>query len=62
MAMSPGERDEILTQIRVDVADIKARIESLPDHERRIRSLEKFRYGIPGALLVALISLVIPHT
>jgi hypothetical protein len=51
--MNEHERDEILTQIRVDVADIKARIEMLPDHESRIRILERFRYAVPGAAALA---------
>lgn len=62
--MTPHERDETLAQIRVDVADIRARIESLPDHEKRLRSLERFRYGVPGtAVLAVLLSIValVPH-
>lgn len=65
-----SEREEhildLLTATREDVADIKARIESLPDHETRLRSLERFRYGVPGsaflALLVSAIALIVPHT
>jgi 50S ribosomal subunit-associated GTPase HflX len=42
----------LIRETREDVADIKARIESLPDHEGRLRSLERFRYAVPGAALV----------
>jgi len=48
---------EDITRVREDVAYIKAKIDALPDHEKRLRSLERWRYGIPGGLLVTLISL-----
>ena len=46
--------DEIAA-IREDVAYIKAKIETLPDHETRLRSLERFRYAIPGVSALSLI-------
>lgn len=63
--MNDSDRDRILTEIRVDVADIKARIEAVPDHENRIRSLERFRYSVPGTailgVLLAIAGLAVPH-
>ena len=46
---------EDIIQIREDMAYIKARIEALPDHEIRLRSLERFRYAVPGSTVVALV-------
>jgi|TARA_Y100000310_G_scaffold304970_1_gene344661 ribosomal silencing factor RsfS len=37
-----------LSDIRTDVAVIKEKVERLPDHERRIRGLERFRWIIVG--------------
>jgi hypothetical protein len=45
---------EDLIAVREDVAFIKAKIETLPDHETRIRRVEKWMYGIPVSALVAL--------
>jgi hypothetical protein len=46
---------EELAAIREDVAYIKAKIESLPDHETRLRTLERFRYAIPGVSVLSFI-------
>lgn len=50
---------EDVATVREDVAYIKAHIESLPDHETRIRSLERWKYGIPGSALAALLAFFI---
>lgn len=54
--MDPLHED--LFAIREDVAYIKAKIESLPDHEHRLRSLERWRYGVPGSVIAAVLALI----
>lgn len=58
-------------EMLVDIAASNARIEAkldtalvqLDDHEQRIRSTEKWRWGIPGAgLLAAFSALLKVHT
>ena len=41
-----------LSDIRTNVAVIKEKVESLPDHEKRIRGLERFRWIIVGGAAV----------
>jgi hypothetical protein len=48
-----------MSAVREDVAAIKAHIEALPDHEIRLRTLERWKYGIPGGAIVALLALFI---
>jgi hypothetical protein len=48
-----------VTDIKTDMAVVKEQMKAMPDHESRIRSLEKWRYGLPLAGLMALASLVI---
>lgn len=49
-----------LQTVKADVADIKAAVVPMvKDHEERIRSLEVWRYGIPAAVLVALVGLLV---
>lgn len=43
-----------LGEIGADVAVMKTRLEVIPDHENRIRSLEKWKYGLPLATLLAI--------
>lgn len=52
----PPIKDDIAA-IREDVAYIKAKIESLEDHEVRIRGLERWRYTIPGSAIAATVAL-----
>jgi hypothetical protein len=54
--MRPKERDDVLLGMASDIAYIKAKIEVLPDYERRLRSLEKWRWAIPGSLIAALLT------
>lgn len=42
---------EDITQIREDVAYIKAKVEIIPDHEVRLRGLERWRWGLVGTSL-----------
>lgn len=44
-------REEI-TAIREDVSYIRAKIEVIPDHEGRLRSLERFRYAFPSTAII----------
>jgi hypothetical protein len=46
--MTEAERDSLISDIRIDVAEIRVRIESVPDHEHRLRRLERFRYAFPS--------------
>lgn len=39
-----------------DLAFIRQRIEALPDHEIRLRSLERFRYAIPSVAVLGLLA------
>lgn len=36
------------------VIEVRSQVESIIDHERRLRTLEKWRYGIGGTALLAL--------
>jgi hypothetical protein len=49
---------EDLSVVREDVAFIKAKIEALPDHETRIRRVERWMYGLPASLVLAVLGLV----
>lgn len=49
------EQDDKINAIHQDVAYIKAKIEDLPDHESRIRSLERFRYTFPSVAIIGLV-------
>lgn len=46
-----------------DISFIRSRIETLPDHEIRLRTLERFRYAVPSVaalgLLMAAVSAVV---
>ena len=46
---------DLVRQTREDVALIKAKIDAIPDQERRIRSLEKWRYSLPAGVLTAIV-------
>jgi hypothetical protein len=37
-----------------DLVFIRSRIEALPDHEVRLRTLERFRYAVPSAAVLGL--------
>jgi len=47
---------EELVALRADVA---ALVPSVPDHEQRIRSLERWRYALPPALILGVGSVVL---
>lgn len=62
MTMPSSTQDQILLklgEIGVDVAVIKKTLEDIPDHESRIRSLEKWRYGLPLSAFFSAASLAI---
>lgn len=46
-----------LGELSKDVAYIKGHLDAIakvtPDHEQRIRKLEKYAYGIPASLIVS---------
>jgi hypothetical protein len=58
--MADGIRDE-LAAIREDVAYIRAKVEILPDHEDRLRKVEKRQWGMPAGVLVALMAALGVH-
>ena len=57
-----SERDELLLEMRDRLVRVEAHVEvrtdMVKDHESRIRGLERWRYGVPGAILVALVALL----
>lgn len=57
--MKPAERDEVLMQVRADVAYIRGRIEGIPE---RVSSLEVFRGRLKGgmAAVAGLIAVIGP--
>jgi hypothetical protein len=52
-----------LMKIKESLSEIKGKADTtasaVPDHETRIRSLEKWRYALPPAILLALASIVV---
>lgn len=48
--------DEQNRQLLVGVTELKKQIEQVPDHEARIRILERWKYGLPVAGVTAVIS------
>jgi hypothetical protein len=55
------DAEKRLNQISVDVAVIRERIEAIPDHEVRIRKLEKRTWGVPASLFAAVLALFGVH-
>jgi hypothetical protein len=53
--------ETLVHETRVIAARTEAKVDLLlertSDHEQRIRSAERWRWGIPGGLIVALLSL-----
>jgi hypothetical protein len=47
-AQSPGDT---LAQILIEVAVISERLKVVPDHEKRIRKLERFCFALAGAAM-----------
>ena len=63
---SPPDPNAMLSQILikqgemgVQLAVISEQLKAVPDHEARIRSLEKWRYGLPIAGLLAVASVAV---
>lgn len=54
--MKSVERDELLLEMHGDIQAIKVHIEALPDHENRLRALERFRYAWPGAAVISAVA------
>lgn len=48
-----NELYNIVSDVREDVAFIKAKVEAIPDHEDRIRWLEKWKWGLPATLITS---------
>lgn len=49
----------MMTEMHGDLRFIKAKIEAIPDHENRLRSLERFRYAIPGGAFIATMATIL---
>lgn len=47
---------EQVVAVREDVAYIKGTLESVNDHEQRIRWLEKWKWGLPATLLTSVLA------
>lgn len=67
--MNPPERDMLLINIHERISRMEVVLEnigdSVADHETRLRSNERWRWGIPGgfiATLLAVLGLNIPHS
>ena len=45
-------------KMRQDLAPTIQNASSVPDHENRIRSLERWKYGIPTGIVGVIVSLV----
>jgi len=43
-------------EMGIQLAVIQKTLESIPDHEQRIRALERWRWGLPASALSALIA------
>lgn len=56
--MKPAERDELLLEMNERLVRIETKIEVLPDHEKRLRGLERWRYGIPAGIGTAILALL----
>lgn len=54
--MKTDERDALLIDMHGRLSYIQAKVETLPDHEDRIRKLERRVWGVPGSMMVALMA------
>lgn len=55
MTQSDGITGQVLAELRqlnVQMAIAQTKLDALPDHEARLRSLERFRWGL-GALVAS---------
>jgi hypothetical protein len=50
---SIGKVYDAISEVRTDVAVIKSKIGDLPDHEQRIRSLERRSWSLAGFATIA---------
>lgn len=50
---------KFLRVMGTDVTIIKERVSVLPDHEDRIRSLEKWKNAIPAAVVLAIVAAIV---
>ncbi len=48
-----------LTVVDQSVQDMKAPVETVADHETRIRGLERWRYGQPVTIVISLSALIL---
>lgn len=55
--LSQVERDRLLLDMYGRVVKVEAIVTVLPDHEERLRTIEKRQWGLPASLLIALLSM-----
>lgn len=48
-----------LMKIKETLGELKNSADKVPDHETRIRALEKWRYALPPAIILALMSAIV---
>lgn len=58
--MKPPSNQALLLKLVEDLADVKARLNHLADHEERIRALEKARYQ--SAWLISVMTAALSST
>lgn len=51
-----GEMRELIAEVRNLATEFKAGKVEAEDHEKRLRSLERWMYALPASLLVAVLS------
>lgn len=56
--MTPNDLYTAVSDIREDVAYIKAKVEAIPDHEQRIRFLERWKWGLPATVVTSVLALI----
>ena len=50
---------EAVQNIATDVQELKSQVQSVPDHEARIRTLEAWKNAIPPTMILAVVSIVV---
>lgn len=57
MALDHDQLAQDLSAVKEDVAYIRAKVEAIPDHEERLRSLERWKWGLPVTAILAFFGL-----
>ncbi len=68
MALEPGvtvtlkDIYDSVRKIETQMAEILPKMQSITDHEGRIRTLERWKYTLPSSLVVAVVSIIVAVT